>query len=66
MPKTNLTYWEPKIARNKKRDKVVNTYYRQKGWTVIRIWEHGLKKEQSLAKYIKNLKSLQLLLDQLE
>lgn len=42
-PKSNQEYWEPKIKRNKKRDREVNKHYKDKGWEVIRIWEHDLK-----------------------
>lgn len=44
MPKSNRKYWEPKIARNKKRDKEVSRYWRSKGWRVLRIWEHEIQK----------------------
>jgi len=37
-------YWEPKIIRNMKRDKKVSRELRNMGWTVIRVWEHQLKK----------------------
>jgi len=43
MPKSNRTYWEQKIARNKQRDRKVNRLLRKEGWKVIRIWEHDLK-----------------------
>lgn len=38
-PKANKLYWQNKIARNKKRDKLVNKILSQQGWEVIRIWE---------------------------
>lgn len=41
-PKNNASYWEEKLKRNKKRDKEVNKKLRQKGWIVLRIWEHSL------------------------
>lgn len=43
-PKSNRKYWNQKIARNKTRDKNVNMYYRNSGWTVIRFWEHSINK----------------------
>ena len=43
-PSTNSDYWLKKIARNKARDRKVNTELRRKGWRVIRIWEHEVAK----------------------
>jgi DNA mismatch endonuclease, patch repair protein len=43
MPKSNIDYWLHKIEKNKKRDHVINLFYRKKGWKVLRIWEHQLK-----------------------
>ena len=56
MPKSKQEYWEPKIARNKVRDKTVTKYYKEKGWTVLRIWEHQLKKDHT--KTVKKIKAL--------
>ena len=44
IPKTNTEYWKKKIENNKKRDKKVNKELREKGWKVIRIWEHEIKR----------------------
>lgn len=44
-PKSNLDYWLPKIERNVKRDKEINEYYKSKGWHILRIWEHEIKKD---------------------
>jgi DNA mismatch endonuclease (patch repair protein) len=43
-PGTNAGYWQPKLARNKARDKAVTAAFRNAGWTVIRLWEHSLQK----------------------
>jgi DNA mismatch endonuclease (patch repair protein) len=43
MPKSRGAYWNPKIARNKVRDKVVRSLLRKNGWRVLRIWEHSLR-----------------------
>lgn len=45
-PKTNKKYWDTKIINNKRRDRKVTKYLRDDGWTVLRIWEHQLKKDQ--------------------
>lgn len=42
-PQSNVTYWGPKIKLNKARDKKANKLLKEKGWTVVRIWEHELK-----------------------
>jgi len=46
IPSTRKKYWVEKIARNKKRDKEVGRYYKNKGWKIIRVWEHDLTKEK--------------------
>jgi len=43
MPKSNQTYWEPKISRNRRRDKEINQLLRERGWRVCRLWEHALR-----------------------
>jgi DNA mismatch endonuclease (patch repair protein) len=42
MPKGNSSYWVPKIASNKTRDRRVTRLLRRTGWQVIRIWEHQM------------------------
>ena len=44
-PENNRDFWEEKLAANKERDKKVTNYYEEEQWTVIRIWEHDLKKD---------------------
>lgn len=45
MPATNQPYWEKKITRNIERDQEINLYYKNKGWSILRFWEHETKKE---------------------
>lgn len=45
LPKTNLSYWKPKLERNVQRDLEVNNYYEEKGWNIKRIWEHEIKND---------------------
>ncbi len=40
MPKSNLGYWEPKLAANVERDEWVTRALRADGWSVLRLWEH--------------------------
>lgn len=44
-PKSNTDFWKDKLKRNKERDLEVSAYYNDKGWSVIRIWEHELKED---------------------
>jgi DNA mismatch endonuclease (patch repair protein) len=55
MPKTRTDYWNPKIARNKNRDREVMRLLRQKGWRVYRIWEHSLKDPEKIVAKIQSL-----------
>lgn len=40
IPKSNIDYWIPKLARNVQRDRETNRALDEAGWSVIRIWEH--------------------------
>jgi DNA mismatch endonuclease (patch repair protein) len=43
LPKTKLEYWEPKIARNRKRDEENSTNLKNLGWDVLTVWQCELK-----------------------
>lgn len=45
MPQANASYWRRKISGNKARDHRVRRALSERGWTVLRIWEHDLKKD---------------------
>lgn len=45
MPLSNIDYWQNKLYKNIKRDIIVNSYYQEKGWNVLRIWEHQVRKD---------------------
>lgn len=53
-PNDNKDYWQQKISRNKKRDRIVNKTLAANDWTVIRIWECQLKKEKALKSKLTN------------
>jgi DNA mismatch endonuclease (patch repair protein) len=36
----NRSYWGPKIARNKERDREKTAALKAQGWTVLRFWGH--------------------------
>jgi DNA mismatch endonuclease (patch repair protein) len=39
-PKANAEFWERKLKRNRERDEATDKLLREKGWAVLRIWEH--------------------------
>ena len=43
--KSNRSYWIPKIEKNMDKDTEVNRELLAKGWLVIRVWEHEIKKD---------------------
>lgn len=42
-PKSNETYWTPKLARTTRRDKANRRKLRSLGYAVWRFWEHDFK-----------------------
>ena len=44
IPKTNTSFWQTKVVRNKERDQEVWRHLEAKGWSVIIVWECQLKK----------------------
>lgn len=58
MPKSNIEYWEKKIAQNIKRDKENNESLTASGWRVLTVWECQLKKsvrEQALSSLAESI-----------
>lgn len=43
MPRSNVEYWNRKIARNMERDSRTKAAYKRSGWKLMRFWEHELK-----------------------
>lgn len=43
--KSNRDFWLSKIERNMQRDREINEFYRTRGWTVLRFWDHEVKNE---------------------
>jgi DNA mismatch endonuclease, patch repair protein len=39
-PRTNASYWGPKIARNQARDAAAMAALQEAGWIGLRVWEH--------------------------
>ena len=42
-PKSNVEFWEAKIARNRHRDEVTDAHLEALGWHVITVWECELR-----------------------
>lgn len=51
-PKSNRSYWIPKIAKNRQRDAESISRLRAAGWDVLVIWECEIKEQESLAKML--------------
>ena len=43
-PETRKEFWMKKIQSNIDRDKKVNEQLKDEGWTVMRFWEHDVRK----------------------
>jgi len=52
LPKTNKEFWENKLAKNKERDEYVTNLLGNKGWKVLRIWEHDLNDHFLIAQIV--------------
>ena len=48
MPKTNVAYWQAKIARNRARDARTLAAYAAMGWRALVIYECELKDKTAL------------------
>ena len=45
VPKTNVSFWQEKVRRNRERDELVKLLLESSGWNVMIVWECELKKE---------------------
>ncbi len=54
MPTGNRRFWQQKLARNQARDRLVTRTLRQRGWRVLRIWEHELTRKNT-ARLVRRL-----------
>ena len=43
-PATNEEFWNEKLQKNVERDQRVNRELEELGWTVLRFWEHEVRK----------------------
>lgn len=47
-PKSNLDFWVPKLAANRRRDRAVAGKLRRLGWEVLVIWQCQLRRPEAL------------------
>ncbi len=52
-------FWRNKIEANRARDRKVTAWLRRAGWTVLRVWEHNIKKDpdKEITRILRCLKS---------
>lgn len=55
-PKSNAAFWREKLAANQARDRLVTRTLRQRGWQVLRVWEHELAGSEA-ARFLARLTS---------
>jgi len=48
-PRANKTYWQMKVRRNRDRDVRVTAECKEKGWRVVRLWEHEILRNPTRA-----------------
>lgn len=48
LPSANGTFWKEKLSRNKIRDRLVSRILRNRGWSVMRVWQHDLARSTEL------------------
>jgi DNA mismatch endonuclease (patch repair protein) len=53
IPKNNLNYWLPKLAKNRERDIAKNEKLVYAGWKVLRFWEHDMADTGKVVSMIK-------------
>jgi DNA mismatch endonuclease (patch repair protein) len=53
IPHSRLEYWEPKLQRNKQRDRRNRQALRRRGWQILIVWECEVKDLRALTKRIR-------------
>ncbi|WP_144475684.1 very short patch repair endonuclease [Cytobacillus oceanisediminis] len=64
MPKSNVDFWKKKLERNQERDKEHTQYYLQRGWHILRIWEHEIRNDfditiEKISSFIRDAKAIE-------
>ena len=57
LPKSNLAYWGPKLARTRERDAEHLTQLSELGWRALVIWECALRSPESVLSKINTFLS---------
>jgi DNA mismatch endonuclease (patch repair protein) len=52
MPANNREFWQAKLSRNVERDREVTAALEEKGWRVLRVWEHEFKSPPSILRRV--------------
>ncbi|MGH3053410.1 MAG: very short patch repair endonuclease [Gaiellaceae bacterium] len=55
LPANNRDFWKRKLGRNIERDRDVNRKLADRGWTVLRVWEHELKEPAFILRRMRRL-----------
>lgn len=53
VPATNREFWARKLKRNRNRDRLVNRTLREKGWKLLRIWQHEFLEPEKVVRRIE-------------
>lgn len=56
-PKSNIEFWDAKIARNRHRDEVTEAHLMALGWTVLTVWECELRNSENIKERLDALAS---------
>jgi DNA mismatch endonuclease (patch repair protein) len=51
-PATNMEFWSKKLQRNVRRDRKVRKVLQNKGWRVVRIWQHELRQPEKVTRKV--------------
>jgi DNA mismatch endonuclease (patch repair protein) len=54
-PKSNIEFWDAKIARNRHRDEVTEAHLMALGWTVLTVWECELRNSEKAKEGLDDL-----------
>ncbi len=53
LPKSNRSYWVPKLKRNRERDEKNLVALKEQGWRALIIWECETREERGLKRRLK-------------
>lgn len=54
IPVNNREFWAAKLERNLRRDEIVSKTLSEKGWRILRIWQHELRNSKQVAQQVEN------------